>query len=374
MDHSGSGLEAVIAEATAFLERGDFAGGMARIEAARRAHPADAGLALLAATVLGAEGRFGEGVAALADHAGDAKAAALADAFRGFRDYQAAVDAQRGTPYMDYPPLVHIETFAQCNADCVFCPYGTLERKGVRMADDLIAKIVDDLTAIPADLPFTIAPQKVNEPFLDVRIFDVFALIAEKLPNARLSINSNGAALTDRIIARLGEVPNVGRLWVSVNDHRPEVYESVMRLPFARTAERLDALHAAKERGAIPFPVQLGKVCDHTPADEAFAAWVSSRYPRFEPGLLMRGNWVGQTDIVTDRPVAVGCQRWFDLSIAATGAVALCCMDGRVEHPIGDITTTHALEIYNAPAYRALRESTRTRLEAGAPCDSCNFL
>ena len=50
---------------------------------------------------------------------------------------------------------------------------------------------------------------------------------------------------------------------------------------------------------------------------------------------------------------------------AATGQVALCCMDGHAAHPIGDITETHALEIYNGPGYRALREWGVARLDLG---------
>lgn len=63
--------------------------------------------------------------------------------------------------------------------------------------------------------------------------------------------------------------------------------------------------------------------------------------------------------------MAIGCQRWFDLSITATGRVALCCMDGRAEHCIGDINNSHALEIYNGGAYRALRERGDSRLDWG---------
>jgi radical SAM protein with 4Fe4S-binding SPASM domain len=69
----------------------------------------------------------------------------------------------------------------------------------------------------------------------------------------------------------------------------------------------------------------------------------------------------------------VGCTRWFDLSITSTGTVAHCCMDGQAAWPIGNVATQHALEIYNAPHYRLLRERALTRLEA-SPCRTCTFL
>jgi hypothetical protein len=40
---------------------------------------------------------------------------------------------------------------------------------------------------------------------------------------------------------------------------------------------------------------------------------------------------------------------------------------------IGDTTKQHVLDIYNAPAYRALREKLVTRKDA-VPCNKCSFL
>ena len=136
----------------------------------------------------------------------------------GYRVYQDGMLEKRNSVYMDYPPVVHLETFAKCNASCGFCPYETLDRIGVRMPDALISKIIDDLTAIPTSVPFFIAPQKVNEPFLDKRIFDVFAEIAAKLSNGSLLINSNAAALSAGNIAKLSKATNVARMWIPLNE------------------------------------------------------------------------------------------------------------------------------------------------------------
>ena len=294
--------------------------------------------------------------------------------FEAYRDYQLGVLERRNSIYLQYPPLVHIETFTKCNADCSFCPYASLERLGTKMSDNLISKIIDDLTDIPQSVSFTIAPQKVNEPFLDKRIFDIFGEIYAKLPNARLSLNSNGAALTDTNIKSLSKVRNIGRMWISLNDHRAKVYGSLMKLSFNRTINRLDKLHDEKQAGNIPFPVQIGKVRDYTTADIEFSGWVRDRYPSFEVGFISRGDWAGQVSEKTLVTMAIGCQRWFDLSITSTGKVVLCCMDGRAEHIIGDVTNTNALDIYNGTRYRYLREHTLDRTRAENPCNTCSFM
>ena len=80
---------------------------------------------------------------------------------------------------MKYPAHVHMETMALCNASCSFCPYPSLERKGATMPTALIEKIIDDLTSIPRSVPFQLSPFKVNEPFLDRRLFYVLDLCNE---------------------------------------------------------------------------------------------------------------------------------------------------------------------------------------------------
>ena len=287
--------------------------------------------------------------------------------------YQAKVLDMRRSPYLDYPAHVHMETLSLCNARCNFCPYPGLERKGHRMPDALIEKILDDLRAIPRILPFQLSPFKVNEPFLDSRLFDVLAAIEAKLPHATITLTTNASPLTEAALDGLARVKNLGYLWVSLNDHRPAAYEATMGLPWERTQQRLAMLHARRRAGALAGRVVLSRVGDGTRADAEFCDWVVRRYPGFEPSIFRRGGWLGQVETATAAVPDVGCTRWFDLSITSTGTVAHCCMDGRAEWPIGDVTTQHALEIYNAPHYRALRERALTRLQA-SPCRTCSFL
>lgn len=287
--------------------------------------------------------------------------------------YQQRIERLRDSPYLDYPAHVHLETLAVCNADCVFCPSSTMARKGTRMPDDLMAKIIDDLTGIPASLPFQLSPLKVNEPLLDHRLYGLLDLIGCKLPNAEITLTSNGSPLTERHIERLAAVPALKSLWISLNDHRPEHYQVAMGLPFERTVARLAALHRRKEQGGFAVPVTLSRVGDGSPADGAFAAWVAERFPLFAAAVVGRGDWLGQVAAGSGAVPLVGCNRWFDLSITATGVVAHCCMDGHAAHPIGDVRRSSVLEIYNSPAYRSLRQHTVSRLEAD-PCRTCCYL
>lgn len=289
--------------------------------------------------------------------------------------YQRLVESLRDSRYMDYPREVAIETLAVCNAACSFCPYPDLERKGEKMPDALIDKIIDDLAAIPRDLPFIVSPFKVSDPMLDVRLFDILQRCNERLPNALLRVFTNGSPLTAKHLAQLCRVQNLEHLWISLNHHDPARYEQIMQLPWKRTIEKLELLHRTKAAGDFPVPVIVSRVGDGGADDAAFTAFLRERFPLFRPALVPSSEWLGQVQglIGSGKVLPVGCGRWFELSITATGQVAFCCMDGKAEYPIGDVSKSNVLEVYNDPAYRVFRERYVSRSE-GSPCRGCTNL
>lgn len=291
------------------------------------------------------------------------------------QEYQLKVDKMRLSPYMDYPAHVHMETLSLCTAACNFCPYPSLDRLGAKMSDALIQKIITELKDVPAQLPFQLSPFKVNEPFLDTRLFDILKMINQELPNAHLTLTSNASPITAKNLARLGEIKMLNYLWISFNDHREQAYEATMQLPYQRTRERLDMIHEALAKGFLKSRVVLSRVGDGTPVDLEFLEWVCGRYPLFQSSIFQRGGWIGQVEnLMLTTPVPqVGCERWFDLSITSTGKVAHCCMDGKAEWAIGDVNDQHVLEVYNAPLYKEVRQYALTRFDA-EPCNQCTFL
>lgn len=285
-------------------------------------------------------------------------------------------EALRSIGYLEWPAIVHMETIAVCNAACDFCPYPHLERKGERMPDALIEKIINDLADIPPHVSFQLAPYKVSDPFLEPRLFDILGLVNARLPNARISIITNGAALTERNVSKLCEVRNLLYLSISVNYDNAEEYEAVMKIPFERTIKRLDLLHEKSARRELPVPVRLTRVSDNKLSDSLFMEWAQSNYPAFSPRIAPRNDWLGQVATGTAIPEVpdVPCHRWFDMSVTATGKVAMCCMDGEAKYPKGDVTKTHLLEIYNQPHLRRFREQLISRRSAGDPCHRCTYL
>lgn len=300
------------------------------------------------------------------------KSPSLANFFQ-LADYQDRFLRVKQSPYLNYPAHVHLETMALCNASCNFCPYPTLERQGTKMSDELIDKIISDLEEIPKDISFQLSPFKVNEPFLDKRLFAILGQINSRLPHANLAITSNASVINQKILDQLVQVKNVSYLWISFNDHREKEYEKVMALNYQNTIKRLKLIHENKSNSNLSFRVVLSRVEDRTNGDQEFIMWVRDNFPLFEVAVTPRGNWLGQKDVSIGEIPDVACNRWFELSITATGKVAHCCMDGKAEWLIGDVTKQSVLEVYNHPDYRRLREEVLTRLDV-SPCNQCTFL
>lgn len=268
--------------------------------------------------------------------------------------------------YMDWPREVSLETYAKCNASCVFCPYVTLERIGTKMPDELIDKVIGELEAHPE--PFLFAPFKVNEPFLDKRLIDICRKV-ETRTNGIIRIFTNGSALTDKHIDGVASLQRVFHLWVSLNDHRPKRYKDLMGLDFAKTASNLDRLHERE----FPHEVVLSKVrTSTTQDDEEFTWYCNDRWPKFKTHLIKADGWLGDIPLGSDEIPDGPCGRWWELNITATGKVALCCMDSAAEWPIGDITKQSLYEVYNSKFYRQRREEMWSRKRI-MPCASCSY-
>jgi hypothetical protein len=279
----------------------------------------------------------------------------------------------RRSAYMNFPIEVTIETQAICNAACTFCTYPTMERKGDKMSDELIDKIIQDLKLIPKELPFTISPFKVSDPLLDKRIFSICEKINHELPNAKLRLFTNGSPLTEKIIDKIAEIKNVIHLWVSLNEYQKEAYEHTMSLPFDKTIEKLNLLHQRVQMG-YAHPVVISRVCDNTIEDNHFKTFVETNYPLFGVFLIGRSDWAGQVIIDSDKEVPpIACGRWYELSIMASGKVALCCMDGEGKHVVGDVNEQSVLDVYNSHDYKKMRQFSFSRLSTAAPCDTCIY-
>lgn len=273
--------------------------------------------------------------------------------------------------FLDYPMEVSVETMALCNARCTFCPYPTIERKGEKMPDELLNKLVDEM--ISWDRLMYFSPFKLNEPLLDKRTLPLCERINAQSDKIVLRIFTNGSALTPENVEGVAKLKRVAYLWVSLNSHIPEEYERLMGLKFERTAKNLDHLHSVN----FPHQVMLSTVGY---PNEDFRRYCFDRWPRFQSMAIKKDAWLGFTEAQVTEVPDTGCSRWFELSVMADGLVSTCCMhsgSGKDDpYVIGDVRQQTLYEVYNAPKWRDRREglvSRKTLDLAVTPCASCTY-
>ena len=264
--------------------------------------------------------------------------------------------------YLDQPKEIGLETIALCNAACTFCPYPSLERKGERMSDSLIDKLIGEMSTF--EIPFHFSPFKVNEPLLDRRFIDICRRV-ERETLAHFRIFTNGAALTQRRIDEIASLSRVTHLSVSLNSHIPEEYANLMKMPFERTVSRLDNLHDHE----FPHQVNLTAVGS---GNKAFIEYCRERWPKFRAMLIPKSSWIDFTDPDVDVVPDSVCGRWWELSIMSNGIVSLCCQDGEGRFPIGDLNKQTMIEVYNSPHWRERRERQLSRLDVPV-CKTCTY-
>lgn len=296
-----------------------------------------------------------------------------ADDFHG-QSYQSAVEMLRAGPYLDFPALLSLETMSLCNAACDFCPYPSLERKGELMPDWLIEKVLSEVASMRNRPPFEVQLSRVNEPFLDNRIYELSHEVERRLPEAIQSFFSNGTPLTERNLLRLAALQRVSYLNISVNDHRREHYERTMRLPFEKTLERLVNINRLKSEGVLRFQIYVSRVGDGSPADSAFLEWVQLQFPALSGLVTERCDWFGMVPVTVGPAPDVSCRQWFQLHFLANGRNAYCCIDADGLHGVGTASDGHVIhDIYNHPLRRNLRLKLVSRRQVG-PCCGCTLL
>jgi MoaA/NifB/PqqE/SkfB family radical SAM enzyme len=265
------------------------------------------------------------------------------------------------------PDIVQIESTNICNAKCVFCPRDEMHRRQGVMDMDLFKKIVDEC----ATLGIThVRVHNYGEPFLDRQLVEKVRY-AKARGIQEVGMISNGSLITEELARGMIEA-GLDAINISVDASGKEVFERTrLNLDYdtvignVRTLARL-----RKESGRTHPKLILSFVRQNNSADEqAFIREWSQVADKIH--ITDLHNWAGTLNAKSD--VNYPCYRlWLTFTVLWDGRVSLCCADFDGRHILGDLRTSTIAEVWNSPAYRAVR---RQHLESGGPeiCRSCDL-
>ncbi len=265
------------------------------------------------------------------------------------------------------PDIVQIESTNLCNAKCVFCPRDEMHRRQGVMAMDLYEKIVDECAALGIT---HVRVHNYGEPFLDRQLVEKVRY-AKTRGIGEVGMISNGSLLTEEIARGMIEA-GLDAINISVDAAGKEIFERTrLQLDYDTVVGNIRTLVRLRDELGRKRPkLILSFVRQNNSADEqAFISEWSRVADKIH--ITELHNWAGTLHSRSD--VQYPCYRlWLTFTVLWDGRVSLCCADFDGRNILGDLRTSTIAEIWNSPAYRAVR---RQQLEHGGPeiCRSCDL-
>jgi len=237
----------------------------------------------------------------------------------------------------DFIDSVGIETTTYCNLRCEFCPNskydrGTLKNKKL-MPTWLYKKIIDELAEI--NYRGRITPFFFGEPLSDKRMPLLVKYTRDKLPKAKIHLNSNGFLLTVQLYKKLIEA--------GIDSLRISQYGTVM-------------------------PEGVRKVLGYLetrPEDNKL------NYRKFTDNLAL-SNRGGDVKIkyMWEKPVCTYPEN--ECNIDYDGNAVICCADYHSNMSFGNVKDKKLIDIWNSPLYKKTRHELRNYIFKTPMCKKCN--
>ena len=265
------------------------------------------------------------------------------------------------------PDIVQIESTNLCNAKCVFCPRDEMHRRQGVMDMDLFRKVVDECAALGIT---HVRVHNYGEPFLDKQLVEKVRYAKER-GIKEVGMISNGSLITEELARGMIDA-GLDAINISVDASGKDTFERTrVHLNYdtvignVRRLVRLRNESGRKRPKLILSFVRQGNTAD----EQAFIdEW---RGVADKIHITDLHNWAGTLNATSD--VQFPCYRlWLTFTVLWDGRVSLCCADFDGRHILGDLRTSSIAEVWNSPAYLAVR---RQQLRDGGPeiCRSCDL-
>lgn len=236
---------------------------------------------------------------------------------------------------------LEIETINQCNNICSFCPVNKFDDKRVHMtmAMELFKKIIMQLE----DLNYADAINLFsnNEPLLDSLLEERIKFAREHLPNAYISIFTNGLLLTPEKLLQL--LPYLDFVHINNYNTVPQLLPGHQRLQETLMKNRIP-------EDKVEIHLRNKSECLSTRGGQA----PNRKYKAalYSPCILPFSQMV----------------------IRPNGEVSFCCNDAYGLYTMGDASTEALIDIWYGKAFKKSRANMLKNRLYQAPCKDCDMI
>jgi len=270
-------------------------------------------------------------------------------------------------------PNIHLDTYAYCNASCIFCGYSDMTRKKGRMSRGLLNHILDDIALW--DTPTKeIVPIHYGEFFLNPDWLYVLECIQGKLPRTKIAIPTNGSLLDDSKIDRLVRIRTLKYLSFSIYGYFDETYERLTGLS-PGTIGRVEHAITRIRQLRPDIHIAVGATF-HPPfiTDYETRLLLRKWHPYVQCHIVI-GNSQMNKDFMKDYPSEIPCISIFlSFIVLWDGRVCLCCYDPNGEIIVGDVKRERLLDIWQGELVKKYQNLHAAGKRDTIPlCRTCSF-
>lgn len=132
--------------------------------------------------------------------------------------------------------FIEIEISSSCNRSCIYCPNSIIKRKRelfpIKKFEDIMLQLKE------IDYDKTLAFHQYNEPLLEKEhLFQCIKLAKKYIPNARLSLYTNGDLLTHKLYKELIK-SDIDEFHISCQTNKDEVWNKELALKKVKSMKR----------------------------------------------------------------------------------------------------------------------------------------
>lgn len=189
----------------------------------------------------------------------------------------------------DLEKSIELEFTNICNAVCTMCPRTEQHRAKGYMTIETLEIILDKAASYGVN---NISIGGFGEPLLHKQFCTMIQMIREKLPEAKISITTNGLLLTKTIVEELFTI-GMPEFSVSFHNDNREDYERTMKISHTRVMENLHTLLKELPESARFIHVGIVKTKENVhQIDNIISCWSELGVTQFT--LLIGHNRAGQ--------------------------------------------------------------------------------
>lgn len=280
-----------------------------------------------------------------------------------------------------FPKAIEIQTTAFCNANCIICPYASVDNQKGYMKDELFVRIIEEISKHQSNV--RVIPYLNGEPLLDRKIIDRIKLINTLCPEAEVELSTNMSLFDSNIQKGFSDI-KINDFRMSVFGFTKAAYKIMMPgLNWGTTKNNIDSFlnnHALRLNINHISLVMIEH--PYVPGEEYLMAEEYCKANQIEFckwGFLDRASNVkGMKNEFAMVKNGFGCSQKRDserMHITYEGKVIQCCQDWSSNNILGDLSAQSIYDIWHSHKYELHRCLINdTSKESPDLCKKCKLM